>query len=94
MVGTASDTGTTVLVVQYFPLPAWVFSLLTEPITACCPRLVWRSSQWWHNSARGSSAAAVAATLTTGTEDEEVKATLAGRFKLEEALPVPVPVPS
>jgi hypothetical protein len=30
-VGTASDTGTTVLLVQYFPLPApWVFSLLTE----------------------------------------------------------------
>ncbi len=33
----------------------------------------------------GAAAAAVAATLTTGTEDDEVKATLVGRFKLEEA---------
>ena len=33
----------------------------------------------------GAAAAAVAATLTTGTEGDEVKATLVGRFKLEEA---------
>ncbi len=33
----------------------------------------------------GAAAAAVAATLTTGAEDDEVKATLVGRFKLEEA---------
>ncbi len=77
--------GTTTLPVQYFkfPLPAWVVSLLTEPRTGKGIGVLVLSGA----EANGGTTvlegalAAAAATLTTGAEDDEVKAT--GRLRTE-----------
>jgi hypothetical protein len=67
-------------------LPAWVFSLLTEPTTGREIRVEFLVAEANDGTTvlEGAAAAAVAAALAIGVEDKEVKATLAGWLELED----------